>query len=262
MAVGLKLINRIVIAPRWCVHFPSAVLSYLVRIMVRIFFALYLMTLSLFLWAQAESECYGDPNNGSLKNGWQLPDSGENFHAYSSIGVLAGRNFVHSKVYRIVLDAYEILQKTNPNVIYVYGETGFKGGGLFRPHKSHRNGLSVDFFVPVIDSKGVPAELDIGVSNKLGYNLEFDSKGRIGELSIDFESIAKHLDALLMAAKNQRSNIDVVIFDPRFQVLLQATPTGAKIKNKIRFSMKKPWVRHDEHYHVNFMVPCLALNHQ
>ncbi len=228
--------------------------------MLRVFFALYLMVCSLFVWAEAESECFGNPNNGRLHNGWQLPASGKNFHAYSSLGVVAGRNFVHSKVYRIVLEAYEILQKTNPKIMYVYGETGFKDGGLFRPHKSHRNGLSVDFFVPVVDSKGVPAELDIGINNKLGYNLEFNSSGHLGELSIDFESIAKHLDALFTAAKNQHSGIEVVIFEPRFQALLLATPTGAKIKNKIRFSMQKPWVRHDEHYHVNFRVPCSALN--
>ncbi len=228
--------------------------------MLRVFFALYLMVCSLFVWAEAESECFGNPNNGRLHNGWQLPASGKNFHAYSSLGVVAGRNFVHSKVYRIVLEAYEILQKTNPKIMYVYGETGFKDGGLFRPHKSHRNGLSVDFFVPVVDSKGVPSELDIGINNKLGYNLEFNSSGQLGDLSIDFESIAKHLDALFTAAKNQHSGIEVVIFEPRYQALLLATPTGANIKNKIRFSMQKPWVRHDEHYHVNFRVPCSALN--
>ena len=160
--------------------------------MLRVFFALYLMVCSLFVWAEAESECFGNPNNGRLHNGWQLPASGKNFHAYSSLGVVAGRNFVHSKVYRIVLEAYEILQKTNPKIMYVYGETGFKDGGLFRPHKSHRNGLSVDFFVPVVDSKGVPAELDIGINNKLGYNLEFNSSGQLGDLSIDFESILMH----------------------------------------------------------------------
>ncbi|HMW73289.1 MAG TPA: penicillin-insensitive murein endopeptidase, partial [Cellvibrionaceae bacterium] len=204
--------------------------------MLRIFFLLYMIVFSLFVWGQTESECFGNPNNGSLKNGWQLPASGENFHAYSSIGALAGRNFVHSKVHRIVLEAYRILQETNPKIIYVYGETGFKSGGLFKPHKSHRNGLSVDFFVPVVDSKGVPAELPIGISNKLGYNLEFDSLGRSGGLSIDFESIAKHLDALFIAAKNQQSGIEVVIIDPRFRELLLATPAGAKINGKIRFS--------------------------
>lgn len=227
--------------------------------MIRMFFAISVSMFSLSIFAESDSQCFGDVNNGSLKNGWQLPSGGQNFRAYSSIGVLAGRNFVHSKAYQIVLDAYATLQKTNPKITYIYGETGFKDGGLFKPHKSHRNGLSVDFFVPVVDSTGAPAELDIGIRNKLGYNLEFDSSGRLGGLRIDFESIAKHLDALLVAAGDRQSDIQVVIFDPVFQSFLMATPTGARIKGKIKFSKQKPWVRHDEHYHVNFSVPCSTL---
>lgn len=227
--------------------------------MFRMCWVVMLSICAVYASAEPESECFGTVNNGGLKNGWQLPVDGKNFHAYSTIGVLAGRNFVHSKVYRIVLDAYAILQKTNPTVTYVYGETGFKEGGVFKPHKSHRNGLSVDFFVPVVDSNGISTELDISVLNKLGYNLEFGSRGRLEGREIDFESIAKHLDALVIAAKNLKSDVQVVIFDPGFQELLMATPTGAKIRGRINFSKEKPWVRHDEHYHVNFDVPCSTL---
>ena len=207
-------------------------------------------------FAEPESQCFGDANQGSLKHGWQLPSNGDNFHAYSSIGVIAGRNYVHSSAYRTVLTAYKILQKTNPGVTYIYGETGFKDGGEFKPHKSHRNGLSVDFFVPVINSKGEVAELDIGITNKLGYNIEFDDQGKFNGLKIDFESIAKHIDALNIAAKQEGIGIDIVIFDNQLQKLLFETPTGKKIRNEVLFSTKKPWVRHDEHYHVNFKVRC------
>lgn len=219
----------------------------------------FLLLLSLFAFADQESQCYGDTVNGRLENGWKLPSSGENYQAYSSLGVIAGRTYVHSKVYRTVLGAYEILRKTNPGVHYVYGETGFEEGGVFKPHKTHRNGLSVDFFVPVINAEGKSEILDIGITNKLGYNIEFSGDGKLNDLRIDFESIAKHIDALMVAAQKESIGIDLVILDNQFQKLLFATPTGGKIKSVVTFSVKKPWVRHDEHYHINFRVPCKKL---
>jgi penicillin-insensitive murein DD-endopeptidase len=224
--------------------------------MNRLFYVILLSLISQAALCENESQCFGDTNTGSLKNGWQLPTSGKNFHAYSLIGVMAGRNYVHSSVYRTVLNAYEILQNTNPIVTYIYGETGNKEGGEFKPHKSHRNGLSVDFFVPVVNAEGKIKELDIGVANKLGYNIEFSQEAKYNGLTIDFESIAKHLDALNISAKKEKIGIEVVIFDNQFQKLLFETTTGRKIKNEINFSTKKPWVRHDEHYHVNFRVKC------
>lgn len=224
--------------------------------MNKVIYVVLLSLISHTASSENESQCFGNPNAGSLKDGWQLPSSGTNFHAYSSVGVWAGRNYVHSRVYRTVLNAYEILQKTNPKVMYIYGETGHQEGGEFKPHKSHRNGLSVDFFVPVVNGKGEIKELDIGVTNKLGYNIEFSSQAEFDGLKIDFESIAKHLDALNVAATKEGIGIEVVIFDNQFQKVLFKTATGTKIQNEITFSVKKPWVRHDEHYHVNFKVKC------
>lgn len=228
--------------------------------MNKLVFLILLSLISCTAFSETESQCFGDTNTGSLKNGWQLPTSGKNFHTYSLIGVMAGRNYVHSSVYRTVLNAYEILQSTNPKVTYIYGETGHKEGGKFRPHKSHRNGLSVDFFVPVVNSKGEAKELDVGITNRLGYNIEFSQEAKYNELAIDFESIAKHLDALNISAKKEGIGIEVVIFDNQFQKLLFETVTGKKIKNEMTFSIKKPWVRHDEHYHVNFKVKCSPID--
>ncbi len=151
-----------------------------------------------------------------------------------------------------------MLEKTNPGTTYIYGETGLREGGSFKPHKSHQNGLSVDFFVPVIDRAGTPKELSIGVSNQFGYAIEFDQRAQFENLKIDFESMARHIDALAVAAKKEGIGIEVVIFDKQFQPMLFASPTGRRLKGSVAFSVKKPWVRHDEHYHVNFAVPCRA----
>lgn len=205
---------------------------------------------------QLASQCYGNTSNGHLDNGWQLPSSGKNFEAYSSIGVLSGRNYVHSQVYKIILDAYKTLETTAPNRFYIYGETGFKQGGRFKPHKTHTNGLSVDFFVPVIDEKKRPSKLTISAFNKLGYNIEFTQDATFENWTIDFEAIAKHLIALDQAAKNNNAGINLVIFDNSFQKRLFLTPSGKNLQQLLTFSTKKPWVRHDEHYHVDFKVSC------
>lgn len=210
-------------------------------------------------WAYAEkapSTCYGTTKDGRLENGWQLPSSGRNFEAYSSLGVALGRNYVHSTVYKIVVDAYRILETTAPGIDYIYGETGFKKGGRFKPHKTHANGLSVDFFVPVVNRKGKSVKLSINPMNKFGYAIEFDKNAHYRGMLLDFESMARHLLALKKTADAHGAGIRVVIFDNAFQKRLFATPTGKKLPGLMDFSVKKPWVRHDEHYHIDFKVRC------
>ena len=206
---------------------------------------------------QPESICYGTTESGRVENALQLPSSGKNFSIYSSLGAIAGRNYVHSKVYATVLDAYKYLLLKEPHKVFVYGETGWKNGGRFRPHKTHQNGLSVDFFVPVIDdSEGSSVPLPTSLLNKFGYNIEFTAKGTYKQYSIDFKSMAAHLFALKEAADKNGIKISRVIFDSDLQKLLFNTSKGNELQAALPFSTKKPWVRHDEHYHVDFTVPC------
>ena len=46
-------------------------------------------------WSASASTCYGSSANGRLDGGVQLPASGVNFVAYSSVGVKLGRTYVH-----------------------------------------------------------------------------------------------------------------------------------------------------------------------
>ena len=202
------------------------------------------------------STCYGTPQEGHLINGWQLPSSGKNFSAYNSVGVLLGRNYVHSKVYSVILAAYKELETSAPEKVFVYGESGFKEGGQIKPHVTHRNGLSVDFFVPVVNTKDVSVKLPTSVLNKFGYSIEFNEAAKFENYQIDFEAMAKHLLAIQKAAKAQNVVIRIVIFDNAFQKMLFTTPTGKSLPSLMQFSVKKPWVRHDEHYHIDFEVAC------
>lgn len=209
--------------------------------------------------AATESQCFGRTDNGRLAHGWQLPGSGKNFSAYSTLGVLAGRNYVHSTVYEIVLDAYATLASKAPGKVFVYGETGFAEGGKFRPHKTHQNGLSVDFFVPVVDAGGKSVKLPTSVTNKFGYAIEFVGDGGYQGLNIDYPAMALHLWALKAAADKQGAKIWRVIFDNQLQGQLFKAPEAKGLRKAMAFSTKQPWVRHDEHYHIDFIVPCAPL---
>ena len=206
----------------------------------------------------AASTCFGTTSNGRLDGACKLPSSGENFDTYSHVLRLAGRTYVHCRVQRVVLDAYELVSRSQPDAIYVYGETGKKNGGPFPPHKTHQNGLSVDFMVPVVREDGASVALPTSIINKYGYDIDFSLDGKYENLRIDYEALASHLAALKIAANKEGIGIWRIIFDPEMQSALQKTATWPEISS-MNFSTRRSWVRHDDHYHVDFVVPCEAM---
>lgn len=203
-----------------------------------------------------ESTCYGTASNGRLEGGVKLPSKGPNYVSYSKTAELLGRTYVHSRVKEIIVASYRWLETETPDNVYKYGETGFRDGGPFRPHRTHRNGLSVDLMVPVTNAAGESVYLPTRYFNKLGYSIEFDESGRYNEYKIDYESMAVHIVSLHKAALAHGVELRRVIFDPKLQPHLMRTKYGQYLKKHIRFSKKPSWVRHDEHYHVDFDVPC------
>lgn len=206
--------------------------------------------------AQSRSTCHGTTSDGTLTNGWKLPASGPNFTSYSTIGSMLGRTYVHSDVFQVLLDSYKALESTAPASVFVYGETGKKKGGPFEPHKTHRNGLSVDFMVPVLDASGNSVPLPTNILNKWGYDIEFDTNGRYEELTIDAETMAEHIFQLHRTAEEHGVGIWRVIFAPELQPLLHSTERWTFLRDHVEFSQRRSWVRHDEHYHIDFIVPC------
>jgi len=197
------------------------------------------------------SKSIGPANDGRLIRGKRLPSSGSNFRTYSRLGSTLGRTAVHSRVRDAMLDAYAELVERTPDVRYVYGETGWPRGGRFRPHRTHQNGLSVDFMVPVTRN-GEPTTLPKGPFNKFGYALEFDGDGRSGDLLIDFDSMAAHLNELDLAARKHGLRIELVVFAPDLQERLFESKPGSALQGRLRFNANPSWVRHDDHYHVDF----------
>ncbi len=209
--------------------------------------------------AGSDSVCYGITAKGKLEHGCKLPYHGENFTAYSLLGWSLGRTYVHCRVAEVVLAAYEELNREYPDKVFVYGETGWASGGRFKPHKTHQNGLSVDFMVPLVDRSGGSVRLPASAFNKYGYAIEFDVKGGSGELTIDFEAVAAHILAIKRAADARKVKIRRVIFDPKLQPFLGATRAWTALKGRVKFSTLRSWVRHDEHYHIDFDIPCRPL---
>jgi penicillin-insensitive murein endopeptidase len=179
------------------------------------------------------STCYGTTSRGRLENGVKLPARGASFQAYSLVLAGVGRTYVHSRVHDVVVGAYAALAKSHPDVVFVYGETGFEAGGRFKPHKTHRNGLSVDFMVPVRNDRNESVPLPTSPFNQYGYGIDFDATGRFEDLQIDFAAMAAHIKALHVAAR--RAGIDIwwVIVDPRLQPHLYRTPDGAYLQKNI-----------------------------
>lgn len=204
----------------------------------------------------AESQCYGTVAHGRIEGSVKLPLQGANFSAYSTLAATAGRTHVHTRVAAILEASYGALAATRPETHYVYGETGWPSGGRFRPHRTHQNGLSVDFFVPVKDGKGRSVALPTKLLDRLGYDVEFDPQARYGEYTIDFDAMAEHLYQLDVAAKAAGSGLALVIFDTQYLPRLFATRRGPYLKEALPFLKGKPWVRHDEHYHVDFAISC------
>ena len=222
------------------------------RMMKYLFVALF----SSLLSAQTDSICYGTTSNGSLQHGIKLPEKGSNFISYSSFASLAGRTYVHSLVRDIIVASYKSLENEQPTKVYKYAETGFKDGGKFTPHKTHRNGLSVDFMTPVKNKSGKSVHLPTHALNRFGYSIEFDKNGYYKEYVIDYEALSAHIVSLHREATARGYDLWRVIFDPYLQPKLFKTKHGNYLRKYIRFSQKRSWVRHDEHYHVDFDIPC------
>lgn len=210
--------------------------------------------------AAAESTCYGTVARGRIEGAVQLPEQGPNFQAYSGLGVALGRTFAHSTVVRILLRAYEETQRVLPSTTFVYGETGWRSGGPFRPHRTHQNGLSVDFMAPVRDAQGRSVPLPTSVGNRFGYGIEFDRGGQYEALSIDFDAMGEHLFQLHRAAIAQGAGLSRVILDTDYLPKLYASRHGSYLKAHLPIMKKKPWIRHDDHYHLDFAIACKPLS--
>ena len=199
--------------------------------------------------AAVPPSCRGATNGGGVTGARRMPVRGANFGAYCLPCVLALRTYGHAPAVEASVEAYAALAAARPGTRFLYGEIGHPWGGRFPPHRTHRNGLSFDYMVPLTSG-----ELRTGIGNRFGYDESFDAEGRGASGNIDFDALAAHLRALLAAAEARGGSIALVVLAPDLQDDLDRADPG--ITSAMRFNRRASWVRHDDHYHVDFAFPC------
>lgn len=199
----------------------------------------------------------GTAGKGSLENGKLLPYYGPNFFYFDSSSYVNGRAFLNDKILLSLLSTYVAMDQLAPYRMYGVMECSLETGGKLYPHRTHQNGLSVDFMMPLIQDGNPYYALDtIGTSH---YLLDFNDDGTYSSDStvrIDFNLVALHLLTLNEEAQRNGYKISKVIIKIELKDDLYATPNGKKLREKGIYIVQSltPEVNnvHDDHYHVDF----------
>lgn len=203
------------------------------------------------------SKASGTPGSGSLSNGKLLPWCGANWSYFDAGSYKSGRAFLHHKALNATLNTYQKMENLAPGRQFKIMECSRKDGGQMKPHRTHRNGLSIDFMMPKLkDGEAYYGLDDKGQSH---YLLAFDDSGKLKRnksISLDFEMIALHLLTLDKEARKQGLYIKKVIINTNLKDELFAGKNGKKLKSSGIYVVKllEPMINalHDEHYHVDF----------
>lgn len=203
------------------------------------------------------SQSIGEVSSGSLKNGKLIPFDGVNYRYFDQTSYTSGRAFVHHKLLKTVLDSYHACEEEIPNRHFCIMECSNKEGGKISPHRTHQNGLSIDFMTPLLKDGIAYYGLDsLGAEH---YLLDFDENGiytKDKTITIDFETMAKHIYLLEEHAIKNGLKISKVILKTELKDELYATFYGRKLLNSSVYITKNlsPIINslHDDHYHVDF----------
>jgi penicillin-insensitive murein endopeptidase len=199
----------------------------------------------------------GTTGNGTLENAKLIPFSGKNFEYFDSGSYLMGRAYTNDKVLRTVLATYQDLDSVMPNRKFYIMEASKQFGGKLWPHRTHQNGLSIDFMMPMLkDNKPYYGFTKLGVQH---YQLHFNDNGTSEDdesIKIDFNTIARHILLLNRQAKKQRMKVSKVIIKIEYKPYLFATEYGKLLKKSGIYVVQSltPAVNqlHDEHFHIDF----------
>lgn len=223
--------------------------------------AIIILSVSELLYKnEGNSKAIGSPGNGKLENPHLMPYSGENFRYFSPLSYyILDDAYLHSRVQTTLLTAYQECEKTCADTKFRVMECANKDGGKMWLHRTHQNGLSVDFMVPKKQGAKQSKMLDwLGLWH---YLLEFTDEGKSKlnqNIKIDFETMGKHILALDRAARKNGLKINKVILKIELKDDFYATESGKKVKQKgIYFARSLSDIVnkvHDDHYHIDFEI--------
>ncbi|TKG91508.1 hypothetical protein EYV94_21005 [Puteibacter caeruleilacunae] len=234
---------------KWKIIFLLSVLSFLVLDNPEFFIQYSTKT-------NQRSQSIGSVSNGSLTNGIRLPYRGRNYKYFSKLSYyILNRAYANAKVYNTVIGAYKECEATCPHIFFRLMECSNKNGGRLFPHRTHQNGLSVDFMTPLIKNKKQYNTLDIiGIWR---YLVNTNEHGQVTHhIKIDFDSVAKHILALDNAARQNGLRIKKVILKTNLKDELFKTQSGQALKQRgiyfVKHLSKTINDLHDDHYHIDF----------
>lgn len=203
------------------------------------------------------SRSTGTVSNGTLQNGKLIPFEGNNYQYFDTSSYLNDRAFVSDKVKKVLLDTYKELEREVPGRKFYIMECSDKNGGKIFPHRTHQNGLSVDFMVPLV--KNGKAYYGLDNLGAVHYWLDFDKGGKYSKdktISIDFDLVAQHILLLEGNARKNGLKISKVIIKTDLKDELFASKYGQKLKESNVYIVKSltPLINslHDDHYHIDF----------
>lgn len=206
------------------------------------------------------SQSKGQVHKGSLINAYKIPYKGENYKYFSSFSYfILGRGYLHSKAFNTVIDTYKEFENLAPGQKFKIMECSKQKGGKLFPHRTHQNGLSVDFMTPLVKGKNQKRLYDnIGIFR---YGINFNNSGVLKinkKVEIDFDTMARHILILDDMARRNGLSIKKVIFKIELKQELFNTVYGHKLKNRgIYFAQHLPEKinnLHDDHYHIDFEI--------
>lgn len=203
------------------------------------------------------SNSIGSVSNGKLENGSLIPFSGPNFIYFDTSSYLSGRAFTHSTVSSIIISAYDEMLKQGSEHHFQLMELSNEHGGKIFPHRTHQNGTSADFMMPLIKGNEPCYKYDsLGVGH---YLMDFDDNGCVtgdSAVQINFDLVAQHILALEKSARNEGMKISKVIIKTSLKDELFATKHGRELKRSGIYVVRglKPLINdlHDDHYHIDF----------
>lgn len=209
-----------------------------------------------------ESESKGTVRNGELKNGHRFKYHNQNFSYFSTLSYyLLNNAYTNSKVKKTVEEAYQSLYQKFPDQKWKMMECSNKKGGKMRFHRTHQNGTSIDFMVPLLNTKSNQQSRSRDHYGMWHYLLKFDKNGFVNgsnKTQIDFEKMAHHILALKEAGVKNGVKIKKVIFKIELKANLFNSAIGKKLKSSgIYFAQAlSPIVNnvHDDHYHIDFEI--------
>ena len=203
------------------------------------------------------SQTIGSVSKGKLKNGKLIPFYGTNFTYFDSRSYLNHRAFTSDKVMSSILSSYKEMETIAIGRHFYLMELSNKEGGKIYPHRTHQNGLSVDFMMPMLKNDVPYIGLDtLGADH---YWLSFNDNGEYSEdksIVVDFELIAEHILSLEKSAKANGLNISKIIIKVEFKDELFSGKAGQKLKNSGIYVVNNLSTLindiHDDHYHIDF----------